>query len=400
MALPLRCKNPPDSLPIGTCILIFANLVVYGLTSNGLMIHPEIAKVWGVSHENFSLVHMFSSMFLHGSVLHLVGNMWFLYLFGFAVEGRMRTPLFLALYFLSGLAGDGMHEMIVGHLYPTMPSIGASGAIMGVMGAAIYLFPFSPVQVLWQPPFSYGWPEIVDWPMWGIGAYYLGFDILWALLGARDGVGHFAHIGGALAGVLICLVLRTRRDDQHVSEVKAMLSETKDLGVMSPKELQALYVSNPSNPLVPLHWMDQSLRRAGGVTQECSDAFFSAYPKMLKEIDLRSIAPVMIGLSQGYRDLVKPKELVDLATRLEVMGEKGAACQLYEIAIRDPRTADSDLESATYRIGLISDTVFHNADRAVWCYQQVLTRWPMGPFADQARARLQAIQQTASRPHV
>ncbi len=389
MALPLRSKNPPESFPFATVFLIVANVLVYIVTTrDGLQIRESVVDDWAIRSADFSVLKMVTAMFLHGGLMHLLGNMWFLALFGIAAEGRLKWFRFLPLYFLAGLSGDVLHHLIQGVNEATRPSLGASGAIMGVMGAALWMFPYAKVTTLWG--WGYRW-RITDWPMWGVGLYYVGFDLLefW-LFSGKDGVGHLAHLGGVAAGFVLCMAFRPKRDSEMASESKATLAEVKDLSVLSRMELAELHLGNPTDVLIVLHWMDKSLREARGPNQACVDAFFKALPKMRREMDPRALAAPLVALSgQG---LVKAREMVSIAGDLERAADNANAMRLYEIAYGAADSTEAEQETACFRCGLISENIVHNRERAAACYSEVLHRWPMGPFAQQATVRLTAIQ--------
>lgn len=392
MFLPIRSKNPPESFPFVTVILIVLNVAVFAATCDGWAIRRPIALSGGLSGQNFGPVSMLTSMFLHGNWLHLLGNMWFLYLFGFAVEGRLRPIKYTILYLLSGATACGLHYMMSARLDPTIPLIGASGAIMGVLAAAMFMFPHAKVTLFYAFYYRVGTTE---WPMWGIGLLYLGFDLLYASIGLKTGTAHFAHLGGALGGFLIAMLLRPKRDSEYASEAKATLADVKDYGILKRMELAELHRSNPEDPLIVLHWMDRSLRETHGLKQECADAFFRLYPKMLQEFDPRQIAPVVASLAA--QDMIKAREIMDLAGRLERSNDTLTALSLYEkvFSIKDAQPAD--FEAATFRIAMLCERMA-NRDRAIETYKHLLSHWPMGTFAQQAQARLQALSRPVSAP--
>jgi membrane associated rhomboid family serine protease len=396
MILPFRSKNPPESLPLATVLLIVANVTVFFLTSDGLAIREEVLGAWGLSAANFGPLHMLTSMFLHGDLFHLAGNMWFLYLFGFAVEGRLRTFKFLVLYLAAGAAGDLLHHLAFGAAQPDLPSIGASGAIMGVMGAALYMFPFGRVSVLYF--FGIWWYGQWQVPMWGIALWYLGVDIVMAVVvGALSGVAHLAHLGGAVGGVLVCLLLRPRRDSMTASDAKATFDDTRDLSLLSQSELAEMHRSNPDDTTIVLNWMHRSLRDTHGVGPDCLHAFKRLLPKMLQEHDPGPIGFCVASLAYAPGAL-SPRILVDMAGRLERAGDPSLALKLYEGVLRDPASSASDQETATYRIGLICESSLGNFPRAAESYRRILREWPMGPFGDQAKSRLQAVEARLARP--
>lgn len=391
MFLPFRSKNPPESLPIATCILITLNVVFYALTSDGFSIHKDVAINWGLRSSHLDPLHMLTSMFLHGSLLHLLGNMWFLYLFGFAVEGRLRTFKFVVLYLVAGFAGSLAHHFVFGQLNPDMPLIGASGAIMGVMGAALFMFPYAQIMILWSP-FIFYW-RVITWPMWGMAAIYIGLDLLSALLtgaagGRGGGVANLAHLGGVASGFLLCALFRPKRDSEMASEAKATLSETKDYSILSAMELAELHRSNPNETEIVLHWMHRSIRD-NRVSEACRDTFDRMLPKLLAEQPVESVASC---LHQTWTDgKLTPRQIIDIGARLERVPAPGLALKFYELAYGDPKATAADHEACLFRVGMLCEASLGNPMRAVATYTALVEGFPMSPMADQAKARLNVL---------
>ncbi len=149
-----------------------------------------------------------TSMFLHGGLLHVLSNLWTLWIFGDNVEDRMGPWRFLAFYLLSGLLAGLVH--LLTNLDSQVPTIGASGAIAGVLGAYMILYPHSRVVTL-VPVFF--WPLFFEIP----AVFYLAFWFLAQVFSAASsasgggGVAWWAHVGGFLAGLLLFrLFLRPR----------------------------------------------------------------------------------------------------------------------------------------------------------------------------------------------
>ncbi len=144
------------------------------------------------------LVPFFSYMFLHGGFLHLLGNMWFLYIFGDNVEDSLGPSRFIAFYILSGIAAVLIH--LATNWHSRLPTIGASGAIAGVMGAYFLMFPRS--RVLTMVPIFF-FPLLFELP----AVFFLGYWVLIQLLyasvshGQAGGVAWWAHIGGFIFGL-------------------------------------------------------------------------------------------------------------------------------------------------------------------------------------------------------
>ena len=147
-------------------------------------------------------VHLLTSMFLHGSWMHLLGNMWFLWIFGNNIEDSMGRLRFVVFYLLSGLAAAGLQVALTPASF--VPMVGASGAISGVMGAYLVLYPR--VRVWTFLPLGF-FLTSVALPAWSMLIYWFLLQALSVVLAAGSesvgGVAFWAHIGGFLAGVLL-----------------------------------------------------------------------------------------------------------------------------------------------------------------------------------------------------
>jgi membrane associated rhomboid family serine protease len=155
--------------------------------------------------------HIVTSMFLHGSWMHLLGNMWFLWLFGNNIEDSMTRPRFLVFYVASGLAAALLQ--VVTNPASTVPMVGASGAISGVMGAYLVLYPRVRVFTLVPLGFYMTTMALPAWVMllyWAVIQFASGVTTFYAE--SRGGVAFWAHIGGFVAGLVLVRVFR--RPDQ------------------------------------------------------------------------------------------------------------------------------------------------------------------------------------------
>ena len=231
--IPIRDTIPSKNIPVGTYMLILANSVVFVFE---LMIpepmleaffyyfgivparysHPEWASWVGLPIDDYW--PFVTSMFLHGGWLHIIGNMWTLWIFGDNVEDRMGTTRYLVFYFICGLAAGLVHFFT--NANSTIPTVGASGAIAGVLGAYFLLFPKSRIIVL-LPLFFL--PLFIEVP----AVTYLGFWVLSQIFSGTlslalpedvGGVAFWAHVGGFIAGaVLHWLFIQGRRDFRVLS---------------------------------------------------------------------------------------------------------------------------------------------------------------------------------------
>ncbi len=155
----------------------------------------------------FTILTLFTSMFIHGGFEHIIGNMLYLWIFADNVEDAFGHGKFIILYFLSGLMGSLLQILISPH--SEIPLIGASGAISGILGAYIILYPGA--RVLALIPIFYFLrltyvPAVIFLGFWFLLQFLYGLGSL----GAQGGVAWFAHIGGFLTGVLFALPIKRR----------------------------------------------------------------------------------------------------------------------------------------------------------------------------------------------
>jgi len=219
--LPIRDINPSPrrTFPVVNVILIALNVLVFlfelslGPRLEGFLMAAAFvpARAWsggggGVVPEATSAL---LSMFLHGGWAHLLGNMLFLYIFGDNVEDRLGHLRYLIFYLLCGYASTFAHAFF--NAASTMPAIGASGAISGVLGAYLVLFPRARIVTLvWLFIFVrfIEIPVLVYLPLWFLMQFFSGVSSLHATNpDAAGGVAWFAHIGGFIAGPLLLLLL-------------------------------------------------------------------------------------------------------------------------------------------------------------------------------------------------
>ncbi|MEM2929318.1 MAG: rhomboid family intramembrane serine protease [Thermoproteota archaeon] len=189
--------------PIIIYMLIGINTGVFILEFSDPLTYEQMILQYGFIPRLLTLdpfegmLRMFTSMFLHADILHIFGNMLFLYVFGDNVEDRMGHVKFLFFYLFFGVAAGLAHFMI--DPISIVPAIGASGAISGVMGAYMVMFPFAKVRVFYRF-FMVRLPAVV----------YLGFWFLMQLfesmLPEYVGIAYWAHIGGFLAGMIVALL--------------------------------------------------------------------------------------------------------------------------------------------------------------------------------------------------
>ena len=210
--LPLRDINKPVKSPIITRMLVIVNIVIFIATYfRPRRQFESIIWLFGVKPAYIlrgkELYTLLTSMFLHGDLHHIIGNMIYLWIFGDNVEDRMGHLKFLIFYLSSGIIGSIVQSIFMPN--STMPMIGASGAISGVLGAYFILFPWARILTLVLGFFIW----LIEIPAY----YYLGFWFLLQLLygtislgGYIGPVAYWAHIGGFIFGLLITFIFKDK----------------------------------------------------------------------------------------------------------------------------------------------------------------------------------------------
>lgn len=206
---PLRDSTPSNSFPLVTIGLILVNFFVFiNMQSLGPQGAGELFYVFGfipskyTEYTGLSITYtpFITSMFIHGSFVHLIGNMWILWLFGDNVEDSMGKARFIFFYLICGFAAGYTHYLINPH--STIPVVGASGAVAGIMGAYFLMFKHAKILTYVPPIFLFNLPAWV----------YLGFWALTQLWFGTAGVifpdnygqiAFWAHIGGFFIGMFI-----------------------------------------------------------------------------------------------------------------------------------------------------------------------------------------------------
>ena len=212
---PLRDTIPSRHRPLITWTIVAINITVF-LATRGMSFHQELQfmHLWGVvparfTHPEWAAWHGYpgglplafiTHMFLHSGWMHIIGNMWILWVFGDNVEDVMGHVRFAAFYLTCGLLALGAHLAL--NLNSTVPVVGASGAIAGVMGAYFSLYPHARV-VTFVPilfvPMIFELPAVLFLGLWFLSQVFSG-----ALAGPEGGgVAWWAHIGGFVAGMFL-----------------------------------------------------------------------------------------------------------------------------------------------------------------------------------------------------
>jgi membrane associated rhomboid family serine protease len=217
--IPLRDDNPTKTVAFVTIAIIAANIFVFihelmlpspahvqAFFADFALVPAEVARASSAA----AYETVFTSMFLHGSWLHIIGNMWFLWIFGDNVEDSVGHFKFIVFYLLCGIGAAAAQVAISPN--SNIPMIGASGAISGVLGAYLLVFPRARVLVLF--PIWIFWrifyvPAVVMLGLWFLLQAFSGLAVAGADVNS-GGVAFWAHIGGFVAGIALIPLFKKR----------------------------------------------------------------------------------------------------------------------------------------------------------------------------------------------
>lgn len=210
--IPLSDNQRREAVPVVTYTLVALNVIVYlwdrhwglfgpNVVFADLTMQPrEVVYALRGKEDLFPLVTIFTSMFMHANLMHIVGNMIFLVVFGAGIEEALGASRFALYYILWGVAA-ALAQIYV-NPSSSVPTLGASGAIGGVLGAYFLLFPTNKIEII--PIFIFLAFTVSAWIL-------LGIWFLWQIFVPQTGVANWAHAGGFLAGMLTVLLLGGRK---------------------------------------------------------------------------------------------------------------------------------------------------------------------------------------------
>jgi len=225
--IPLKDENPSRTVPIVNFFFILANIVVfiylkYNVSADNQQLFLQLGFI---PYEISNLVDIypkdlvpipltiFTSMFIHGGWLHLLSNMLYLWIFGDNIEDRLGHITFLFFYLLCGLFAALVHGLV--HINSRVPSVGASGAIAGILGAYLLFFPKAHIKTLF---IVFVFAKIIKLP----AMIVLGFWIITQVLSAYaeygihrggGGIAWFAHVGGFISGLILAFAVKKKENE-------------------------------------------------------------------------------------------------------------------------------------------------------------------------------------------
>lgn len=217
--IPISDENPTEIRPVVTVALILLNLYAWfqlqgagteqALQASVMHFGTIPCEITGACPvQGLSTGTILTAMFMHGSWEHILGNMLFLWVFGNNIEDSMGHLRFLAFYLLCGVVAAAAH--IYFNVGSQLPAVGASGAISGVMGAYIVLYPQARVRTWFPPIFLFNIRAMFFLAYWFLLQLFMAYVEFGAQAGEEGGVAVWAHVGGFVAGVALVKVFENR----------------------------------------------------------------------------------------------------------------------------------------------------------------------------------------------
>jgi membrane associated rhomboid family serine protease len=378
MLIPLRTDSPLRQTPYMNWAIIAANAIVYVIT----VTHPQVAGHYGLSPRQPLLYQFFTYQFLHGSLLHIVGNMLFLFIFGNNVNDRLGNLGYLAFYLAGGVFAGISYVILSGG---DTPMVGASGAIAAVTGAYLVLLPRSNVTIVYFY-FLVGTAEVAS--LWFILFFFL-YDVYLNFTG-HDQVAHTAHIGGTLFGFITCVGLLTLHllpRDQF--DVVALIQRWN-------KRRQ--YRDMVSKGYNPFEYTQADVARRGGKAPPPPD------PRTSRIMDLRTAISEAVGAhnldravdlyvelkTYDAQQVLPRQQQLDVANHLAAQQRYPQAAEAYEIFIQQyPRY--EQLEHVELMLGLIYVRYLNQPDRARNYLTKAAAKIHSGRELDMARDELSRL---------
>jgi len=219
---PIRDTQPSYSRPIVTLLIIVVNILVFLFEwSLDDYSRNTLINLYGLVPDQFAWTSVFTSMFLHGGWLHVLGNMWFLWIFGDNIEDILGHGKYVIFYLLCGIAAALGQVALDPH--SRVPMVGASGAIAGVMGAYMVKFPRARIETLVFIVIFITRFDVPAWLMliyWFATQVFSGVGSIGVTQASQGGTAYLAHVGGFIAGIVLIKTMGpkeryTRRRDLY-----------------------------------------------------------------------------------------------------------------------------------------------------------------------------------------
>ena len=378
LILPIRTDSPLRSTPYANWLLIAANLLVFLAEA----VDPRLQVRLALSPRFPEVYQFVTYQFLHAGLLHVAGNMLFLYIFGNNVNDKMGNLGYLAFYLAGGVVAGAAYAMTE---QGPAPLVGASGSIAAVTGAYLVLFPRSHVSIFYWFVFV-GRFELQA--LWFIGAFF-AMDVFLSR-GQQDDVAHMAHIGGTAFGLAVCLCLLVSqllpRDQFDVWALIQRWNKRRQYRDLVAKGY------NPFDYAQPAGAAAAGRRKATeGVADDRAATLREQTAAALGRGDVTAAMDGYAQLKQVDAGQVLSRQAqLDMATHLYHHHRYPEAAEAYEALLRAYPKQDR-LDQVELMLGLLYSRHLHQAERARAHLQAVADRSHGGRELEMAREELAAL---------
>jgi membrane associated rhomboid family serine protease len=409
MLFPVRVEVEVDDTGVGsgieklalfTYLLIVANALVFCSIHFFPLAMREMAYYdYGFVAERIELFPLVGHMFVHVGWLHILGNMYYLWLFGRAAEMRMGRPVFALLYFTSGVAGALLQGALTPAYLADVPAIGASGAIAGVLGAFMILYPREKVTCFYFMGFRYMTTISIS-SVWILGAWLIFqfANALWFSAGAdENSVAYFAHIGGFVFGAGaaavvkyfadIATMLRRRSAKLELEECSDMLHEGK--ADQARAKLKAALEKRPGDALTLAEI--GRLRLADGDRSAARKMFRRSLKAGLKQKNAAAAVAAYYGLVAAKARPVDNSLRLVIGRRFANMRKYGHALGVLAEPFR-PGAEVEGLDKLLYEIGDLLAGPLKDPLRASAAFSLLAQLFPHSPRALDVKYRLRRFR--------
>lgn len=394
-------KAEVEKLPLFTYLIIAANVAVF------LAIHflPQpmremIYYDYGFIAENIRPFSLISHMFIHVGWLHILGNMYFFWLFGRALELRMGRPAFILLYFSSGIAGSLLQAAFTPEYLTDVPAIGASGAISGLLGAYMILYPSDKVNCLY---FSFHLRYAVTISLssiWVLGSWFVWqlVDALWfSSFHAESFVAYWAHIGGFLFGAGgvgffkysadLTGALRRRSVTLTIEECSDLTHEGKT--EKAREKLKEAQKIEPDDELI--FGQLGRLELKDGNRSAARKLFRRSLKRALKQKNAGAAVAAHLGLVAAKADPPDNNRRLVIGRRFARLKKYGHALGIMGEAF-GPDAETEGLDKLTYEIAELFAGPLKDPGRATAAFSLLEKMFPHSPRALDAKYRLRRLR--------
>jgi membrane associated rhomboid family serine protease len=344
LPLPHGTTIPLKRRPVVTTALCWINIIIFVFTRHSGYFEP-ILMTFGYIPAEYNPLTLFTHMFLHGGYLHLLGNMLSLYIFGANVEDRMGRLGYLGFYLACGLGAVLFHSIMVDPAYLGMPVVGASGAIYGVMGGFLILFPLGEIKVTYIIMFMmlYWRVRMIPTAALFLVPFFVVLNIMLYLITVNIAVGFMAHVGGFLFALPCAFLFR--------------------LLFPPPRE----------EPLPEIFLEEEMSKGPKTASQEWSRKVKEALFGFKREEAIRLYRQ---GKGKFGRLPMPPVDQLDLAGAMVEEGQYEEAVALFRRAARDESWDYQLRVRAGYELGRLYIHHLGNIPRGVWILRRILKKFP------------------------